>query len=229
MKRQYAISQDDLLFDKIKQLDQAYNSSLHLAFLYASPLVCKFRDQLTNQDYYKRINQIDYQREFSNVQEAISLTHNHIKYRKICATHNNFLSILSEGTFVLHFSGHGAKYDEELFPKEFNPGLNKNLGDFLIFENDDGEAFFLPEEDLKRILEKSEAKLELVFVASCHSEKTGKVFHRAGVKHVICIRENEKISDEAQIYFSKKFYYFLFEKSYSICKAFDMAQTSLKT
>jgi hypothetical protein len=84
-------------------------------------------------------------------------------------------------------------------------------------------AFFLPESDLKNLLEKAEIQLELVFVASCHSEKTGRVFHKAGVKHVICIRQDSQISDEAQIYFSQKFYYFLFEKSYTICKAFDMA------
>lgn len=80
---------------------------------------------------------------------------------------------------------------------QFNPGINRNSGDFLVFENEDGVAFFLPESDLKNLLEKAEVQLELVFVASCHSEKTGRVFHKAGVKHVICIRQDQQISDEA--------------------------------
>ena len=66
-------------------------------------------------------------------------------------------------------------------------------------------------------------ELQLVFVASCHSENVGKIFHNAGVKHVICIREKQKISDEATITFSNSFYKNLF-KGNSICQAFKLAQ-----
>ena len=38
----------------------------------------------------------------------------------------------------------------------------------------------------------------------------GIIFRKAGAKHVICVRENEPIMDEAILYFSENFYNILF-------------------
>jgi hypothetical protein len=65
----------------------------------------------------------------------------------------------------------------------------KREGDFLIFENEhDGTPFYLSEMKLKALLEENNSEIQFVFVASCHSEKTARLFHQAGAKHVICIR-----------------------------------------
>ena len=67
----------------------------------------------------------------------------------------------------------------------------------MVFENDDGTAYYLTEQRLKDLLYSSENMIEFVFVASCHSEKTARLFHKIGVKHVICIKEDERINDKA--------------------------------
>lgn len=41
------------------------------------------------------------------------------------------------------------------------------------------------------------SEIEFVFVASCYSERIARLFHKLGVKHVICIREDDPIKDKA--------------------------------
>ena len=103
-----------------------------------------------------------------------------------------------------------------------------NEGDILVFENDDGTSYYLTEKILERLLRSSESQIEFVFVASCHSEKTARLFHNVGAKHVICIKEDERINDKAQILFSKSFYSILYSQTKSICQAFDMARDCIE-
>jgi hypothetical protein len=46
---------------------------------------------------------------------------------------------------------------------------------------------------------------------------------------VICIKRGEKISDEASIMFTRAFYHALFSQTVSVCQAFKIAKTSLKS
>ena len=116
--------------------------------------------------------------------------------------------MLSDGTIALHFSGHGIKNSDEFF---INPNDNlKNQGDLLIFENQDGLPFYLSETKLKSLLDTCNTPIQFVLIASCHSEKIGRVFHKAGAKHVICIRENDAIMDEASVLFANMFYSIVF-------------------
>lgn len=48
----------------------------------------------------------------------------------------------------------------------------------------------------------------------------GIIFRKAGAKHVICVRENEPIMDEAILYFSENFYNILFQYNKTICGAY---------
>ena len=133
LKQKYSIDQDEELLAEIRKLDQVMNSKLHLAFLFASPLVTPFRtgDQINFMD----VSKIDYQKELNVVLAGLRNTNNSIKYRKVCATQHNFINILTEGTIALHFSGHGAKNNEENFPRSL-----RDEGDFLVFEDEDGKA-----------------------------------------------------------------------------------------
>ena len=70
---------------------------------------------------------------------------------------------------------------------------------------------------------------EFVFVASCHSQFAGKIFHQAGAKHVICVTEDAKISDEASIIFSRTFYKALFSETKTVCEAFAIAKSYLSS
>ena len=91
----------------------------------------------------------------------------------------------------MHFAGHGAKNNEENFQQKVSKSTMKKLGDgsvtdnahirnegdFLIFEDEAGISQYVSGSTLKKQLETSETELQFVFVASCHSEKTGSIFH----------------------------------------------------
>lgn len=79
---------------------------------------------------------------------------------------------------ILHYCGHGVQ-------------------DYLLFENHEGLSVKLDSMKLKKILKEAGKPLKLVFVASCHSEAAGKIFMEAGAIHVICIKQNYQILDEA--------------------------------
>ena len=105
---------------------------------------------------------------------------------------------------ALHFSGHGIENNVNNFGGASN--ALREYGNFLVFEDEEGTAVYLSEKELKNFIEESGTKLDFVFVASCHSEFAGHIFHNAGAKHVICVRQGEKILDETSIKFGKYFY-----------------------
>lgn len=72
------------------------------------------------------------------------------------------------------------------------------------------------------------SSLKFVFIATCHSEFAGEIFHNAGVDHVICVRQKDTLLDDAAIFFTKKFYRTLFSEKYTICEAFNWAKISLR-
>ena len=67
---------------------------------------------------------------------------------------------------ALHFTGHGTEDKDE----------NGKIINTLMLEHTYGEAEYVSEEQLKKILESSKAELDFVFVASCYSEFAGKIF-----------------------------------------------------
>ena len=82
---------------------------------------------------------------------------------------------------------------------------------------------------LKDVLSKCKNEIELVFVSSCHSEFIGDIFFNAGIDHVVCIMESEKISDEASIVFGRAFYQALYTLNhYTIWDAFKAAKETVK-
>lgn len=119
---------------------------------------------------------------------------------------------------ALHFSGHGVENSVE------NLGqysiLTKEKGNVLLLEDSIGKTNYYFEKELEDLVKVRENKFEVVFVSSCHSEFAGKVFLNAGAKHVICIRQSEKISDAASLKFSSVFYENLFGKGMSVCDAY---------
>jgi len=77
--------------------------------------------------------------------------------------------------------------------------------DYLVLETGFGSAHPLPVKDLKRFL--SPANLDLVFVSACHSRSAGEAFLQAGVKHVVCCRQDTAtFRDEAAAEFARHFY-----------------------
>jgi len=84
LKQKYSIDQDPDLFEEIKKLDQIMNSRLHLAFLFASPLVMPYKDGAETK--WAPMRRIDHQKELAQVIQGLAEIKNNIRYRKICAT-----------------------------------------------------------------------------------------------------------------------------------------------
>ena len=65
--------------------------------------------------------------------------------------------------------------------------------------------------------------LDVVFVAACQSEFVGKIFQKCGARHVICVKQDKHVLDEAAIKFTKNFYDHIFNEV-EVCEAFNKAK-----
>ena len=115
LKHKYSIEQDPQLFEEINKLETKMQRKVHLAFLFASPLGTYCLGQ-NNEKVFTQFGKIDYNKELLLVTNSVRETKTNVKYRKICATQNNFIKVLDEGPLVLHFAGHGEKNTNENFP-----------------------------------------------------------------------------------------------------------------
>jgi len=194
---------------------------LHLAFMFSAPLVTPYRDVngKLRMKKHEALNYSDEIKFIDNLQE----TKKKVLYRKCAATVENLSKIFDENPMALHFSGHGVKNTEENFGRS-----RLDEGDFLVFEDSHGVAHFVSCTELGRIIATSRCSLEFVFVASCHSSLVGDIFKNAGAKHVICIKRDEKILDDASITFAKTFYHAIFSGNRSICQAFETAKAQVR-
>ena len=77
---------------------------------------------------------------------------------------------------------------------------------YLALENGFGGMQILSVRDLKRFVGVGAGNLELVFVSACHSKAAGKAFIAAGIRHVICCRQDDRFRDEGAIEFARSFY-----------------------
>jgi hypothetical protein len=73
----------------------------------------------------------------------------------------------------------------------------------------------------------SKAKLDIVFLSACHSEGAAAAFIEAGASHVICIKKENQVLDDACVLFSRVFYEALFGDDRSPCEAFYIATSNL--
>jgi len=130
--------------------------------------------------------------------------------------------VLKRQPIGIHFSGHGILNTYETVGDYHE--LTKDQGDFLLFETDEGDSQLVSRTQLKKLIDTTGAKLDFVFVASCHSEFVGRIFLEAGAKHVICIDQKNEVDDNAVITFTDAFYDAVFSNEANICKAFMNAQ-----
>ena len=130
--------------------------------------------------------------------------------------------MLNKKPRILHISCHGIRNCVN------NIGLNfeemKQEGHFLLFETPLGEGNLVSSKKLNDLLDKTTGDLDVVFVAACDSEFVGKIFLRCGAKHVICVKKERFVLDEAAIAFTEIFYSQIIQKGLSICEAFAHAK-----
>lgn len=137
------------------------------------------------------------------------------------ATADSFREVLTSGrSSVLHYSGEGGE-------------------GFLAFEDDCGGLQTVDVLSLKGAIQAampfesssgsvSRSPLQLVFVSACESESVSNAFLSAGVPHIVAVRSDCSIADDAASKFSAVFYQNLF-KGCTVQKSFDQARIAVKS
>jgi tetratricopeptide (TPR) repeat protein len=158
---------------------------IRIAFLYSAPLVWQDADGARHP-----IDVLDFATERERVLDALSEACRAVETRIEPATADNLQTLLTLGCRILHYSGHGHP-------------------DFLAFESEDelGLAQRLAPIVLQNLCEKGKGRdLQVVFVSACHSRAAGEAFVKAGVKHVVAVRLEEPVYDNAAREFARHFY-----------------------
>ena len=225
VKKDSKIGDNKEIISCIDSLRNALNQksqNTSLIFLFASPLLANFSSTTS-----LSLPQLNFNKEFEVIEKSLEESRIQINYQRTVATLDNLPDVLIRNPFVLHFSGHGVKNSVESIGSE--AALRVGEGDMLLFEDAKWCGVLLSEKNLKSILERCRTDIKLVVVLSCHSEFIGNIFFNAGIPHVVCIRETEKISDAASIIFASAFYKLLFGGSTcNICQAFEGAKAAVK-
>lgn len=175
-----------------------------LRVMFASPLAWRDRSQK-----FHAIPMLDYISERDQLIQVFKEVNRSISVAFDFATTDKLRTALSFGCRALHFSGHG------------HPNC-------LNFEDGRSGLQLLSNEALKDLVNAGGLKLEFLFVSACHSRKTGEAFVDAGVRHVVCVKVEEKILDSAAIAFTRAFYLSLLSGG-TVQHSFDIARQALRS
>ena len=103
--------------------------------------------------------------------------------KRVHGTFERFQHVMSDHPVGMHFTGHGIINSFAAIGQDNL--ILQNQGNCLVFETNDGLAHYITQEKLKEVV--SSTSLQFVFIASCHSQFAGEIFHNAGAEHVICV------------------------------------------
>ena len=126
----------------------------------------------------------------------------------------------------MHISCHGIRNSQDVLGAQSFSDY-KDDGDFLLFETKLTDGELVSSKQLNKLIRQYGVKLELVFVAACKSEFVGRIFQRAGAKHVICVKEGAEVLDKAALIFARTFYKLIF-RGLIICEAFNQAKAAVE-
>jgi hypothetical protein len=160
----------------------ASSSNNVLCVLFSVPLAWKDRNQKLH-----GIEMLDYEFERKHIWHSFQAAKRDIEVQFDFATTHKLRTAVTLGCRALHFSGHGHPQ-----------GLN--------FENGKGGLQFVKVETLKDLCVAGGSKLEFVFVSACHSKLAGEAFAAAGVPHVVCVKLDARLLDQAANEFTRAFY-----------------------
>lgn len=146
--------------------------------------------------------------------EILALQDSGCEVQTWSATAENIRSLLAtEECRILHLIFHSSAEQDH----------------FIILEDRLGKAHVLRSSDLHRLLTggQDQQNIALVFLNSCHSFTLGKHFIDAGVRHVICVRDEDTVRDESCLLFASHFFKAL-RAGKSVKDAFDCGVTVLE-
>ncbi|CAM9759163.1 unnamed protein product [Ectocarpus sp. 6 AP-2014] len=176
-----------------------------LGYVYSSPLVSRGEDGRR-----ERMDQLGTSEELKMIRMKLSESGRQIRFRSEVAKPSNFRELLNSGCRMLHYTGHGSN-------------------EFLAFESNDDRMCGIMEPlhvgPLKNLFQAGGVRTELVFISSCSSEASGNAFVDAGVPHVVAVKREESVTDQAAQQFAKQFYDALLSEAgkFTVKQAFDIA------
>eukprot|EP01083_Nonionella_stella_P298894 1014378_1 len=180
-----------------------------VAFLVSQPLLHSTGSEILS------VEPLNCEDEEKAIQEAFSSSGRKINYIRKFATVNNLRQLVTAGTSIIHYCGHGIRKA-------------------LIFENDMaqqiGMSHRLSASHLRKLISAggdAHTKISLVFVSACHSEDAGRAFINAGAKHVVAVKRTAEMHDIAAGTFTKQFYFALVNGK-TVKQAFDIANQSIQ-
>ncbi|KAH9112734.1 hypothetical protein AeMF1_012986 [Aphanomyces euteiches] len=193
--------------------EQLLTTELDVAILHASPFLLRLPDMR-----YVPLPELNIKQEQHRLQRIFIEANRALRTIHGVMSLDTLRKVLDRNATVLHFSGHGG-------------GVGAGQQDVLVFEdcNSTGLGHVIDSATLQSILcgGLPSPSLKLVFVSSCHSRQVGEVFLRAGVQHVVCVKQNEKILDETSIIFAHAFYHALLHGK-PVPQSFSIAQSRVR-
>jgi hypothetical protein len=154
---------------------------------------------------------IDIGQELGRLKHTLHDAQRRILFRAEVATVKNCRKLLTIGCRMLHYTGIGK------------PSC-------LIFEKEKpvGETNVLSIETLTELFAAGGVRTQLVFVSARHSEIVGRAFIAAGVRHVVAMKWDAKVSDRAACIFAE-FFYLSIAMGRTVRQAFEVASTAAVT
>ncbi|EQC27337.1 hypothetical protein SDRG_14861 [Saprolegnia diclina VS20] len=192
--------------------DAAAITHLDIAVLHASPFLLRLPD-----NRLLPLPELNIRHEQRSLHKIFHESKRALRTMQGVMTVDSLREVLDRDVQVLHFSGHG--------------GVVASGPDALVFEDPHatGLGQLVDAHHLSSILRAgcASTSVKLVFVSSCHSADVGRVFISAGVEHVVCARQDERVLDETSILFAQSFYHALVYGK-TVPQAFEIAQTRVR-
>ena len=175
-----------------------------IAFLSSTPLIRK--------DQHGRrtpLEVLDVKEEKKLLLRALREAGRRVRVRFQPATSDNLRKMVTLGTRCVHYSGHG-------------------LQDELVFEDKYGAHHGLDPDRLRELIAAGGGGSgnQFAFVSACHSESAGEAFANAGVNHVVAVKRNKRVSNNASVKFSEQFYLALL-MGRTVRESFDIGLATL--
>jgi len=173
-----------------------------IGYITSAPLVYRTMSKI------HPLEELDLAKDENLLKKCLQESEKNFKVVKCSASILNLFSICNKGCTVLHYSGHGVRGS-------------------LAFESNKeiGTTQFITNEYLQEVLttKAGHTGVKLAVVSACHSEKAGEAFVEAGVSHVVAIKHDNALHDDAAQNFTVQFYKWLFSGN-SVSSSFKAAK-----
>ncbi|CAM9339383.1 unnamed protein product, partial [Discosporangium mesarthrocarpum] len=187
------------------------DGQVRLGYLFSSPLV-HLKPRYPRGNRREAVEVLDTDEELEMIREQLRKSDREIRLKVAVATPSNLRELLNAGCGMLHYSGHGHQ-------------------DFLAFESDQDKSCGVMEplkvDRLKALFQAGGVTTQLVLISSCESELSGKAFVEAGVPHVVAVRLQERVTDQAAELFGRNFYHALIVGGFTVKDAFNIGLSTV--